>query len=278
MKFSIIIPTFNRCHILWKALLSVKSQAYSDFEVIVIDDGSTDMTKSLVKEFEVDSRFKYFYKKNGGASSARNLGLEHSTGDMITYLDSDEELYSNYLEIANHFFSKNEDKIFGTSNFNFVLEKYDENFNKTERINFSSSQKMNVKFEDILNWKVKTCGTGIFHKANIDVSWDESITLLEDLDFLISIGEKYPNGFLHISYALFEYRQRYMTDGQCSLANYEDFSNAFKGIYDKHNGVKFNLEKEVYLGRYDKYAKLAQQFSDREVPAMNEYIFDQAKK
>ncbi len=272
MKFSIIIPTFNRCHLLWKTLLSLKSQTFSDFEVLVIDDGSTDKTKELVSEFLVDKRFKYVTKENGGASSARNRGLDLASGDLITYIDSDEEVFPNYLEVIAEFLDQDQTAKFGVSNYNRVLEQYDNSLQRVKRTSHSSSQKDTIIFDDILNWKVKTCGTGIFHRSGIDVRWDDSIKLLEDLDFLISFGKKYPNGFIHIPYALFEYRQRYNTDGQCSLSNFGDFSNAFKAIYDKHC-IDLKLSEEAYLGRFEKYRQLQKKYDDGDVPSMKDYIF-----
>lgn len=272
MQFSIIIPTFNRCHLLWKTLLSIKSQSYSDFEVLIIDDGSIDKTRELVGEFLIDKRFQYHYKENGGASSARNLGLELSIGKLVTYIDSDEEVFCNYLEVALEFFESNEDAIFGISNYNRVLENYNKSGKMIKRISHSSSQKDEISFEDIYNWNIKTCGTGIFHKNSVGINWDESLSLLEDLDFLISIGKKYPDGFIHIPYALFEYKQRYNTDGQCSQARFIDFSNAFQFIYEKHK-ADLNLCENSYLGRVKKYKVLQEKVESGEITEMKNYIF-----
>ena len=62
MKFSIIIPTYNRGYILWKTIQSVQNQSWNDWELIVVDDGSTDDTKKVVREFQSDPRIHYFYK------------------------------------------------------------------------------------------------------------------------------------------------------------------------------------------------------------------------
>jgi len=174
---------------------------------------------------------------------------------MITYVDRDSEKY-----------------IFGISNYNRVLELYDKSLHKVKRIAHSSSQKQKIVFEDICNWNVKTCGTGIFHRKSLGIYWDESFRLLEDLDFLISEGKEHPDGFLHIPYALFEYRQRYNTDGQCSLSNFGDFSKAFKAIYDKHY-ADISLSKEAFLGRFEKYKNLQMRYESGEIEKMGDYIF-----
>jgi glycosyltransferase involved in cell wall biosynthesis len=89
---SVIIPTFNRAHMIGKAIKSVLNQTYRDFEVIVVDDGSTDNTKEIIRSF-TDKRIKYFkkYKKNRGISVTRNIGIEMARGKYIALLDSDDE-------------------------------------------------------------------------------------------------------------------------------------------------------------------------------------------
>ena len=97
--FSIIIPTFNRAHLLVRAIESVVGQTYSGWELLVIDDGSTDETERVVREFE-DTRIHYFYKSNGGESSARNYGLSRAAGQYICLLDSDDYYYPEHLEVC----------------------------------------------------------------------------------------------------------------------------------------------------------------------------------
>lgn len=90
---SVIIPVYNGAKFIIDALVSVKGQTYDTWECIVVDDGSTDNTAALVKEWiGVDPRFKYIYQPNKGLSGARNTGLEHAKGDMIQFLDADDVL------------------------------------------------------------------------------------------------------------------------------------------------------------------------------------------
>ena len=88
---SVIIPTYNRKHVLTKAIQSVINQTYQSLELLIIDDGSTDGTEKAVKEFS-DSRIRYFrYECNMGVAAARNVGVKEATGEYIAFLDSDDE-------------------------------------------------------------------------------------------------------------------------------------------------------------------------------------------
>ena len=92
-KVSIIIPTYNRANLLPRAINSVLNQTFKDFELIIVDDGSTDNTRKVVKEFEEkDSRIKYIWQENfGGPAKPTNTGLKISKGKYIAFLDSDNE-------------------------------------------------------------------------------------------------------------------------------------------------------------------------------------------
>ena len=92
---TIIIPTFNRETKLPDAINSALSQTYQNKQIIVIDDGSIDNTAELIKSFP---QVEYYYKKNGGQASARNLGLAHAKGTIVASLDSDDIWYPDFLE------------------------------------------------------------------------------------------------------------------------------------------------------------------------------------
>ncbi|MBU3946603.1 MAG: glycosyltransferase family 2 protein [Proteobacteria bacterium] len=96
-KVTVIIPTYNRRHIIGKAVESVLAQSEQDLEVIVVDDGSEDDTHSIIMSFN-DDRISYFYKTNGGAASARNFGLSRAVGKYVAFLDSDDFWPDHYLK------------------------------------------------------------------------------------------------------------------------------------------------------------------------------------
>ena len=109
--FSVIIPTYNRADFITKTIHSVLSQTYTNFELIIVDDGSADNTERVIRKVE-DPRIKYHKKDNSERGAARNYGTNKAKGDYITFLDSDDLLYSKYLEEANSFIKKIDLKIF----------------------------------------------------------------------------------------------------------------------------------------------------------------------
>ena len=98
---SIILPIYNTEKYLGQCLDSILNQTYTNFEVLLVNDGSTDSSGIICQEYvERDSRFRYFEKDNGGVASARNLGLERSGGGAyITFIDSDDWVEPNYLDV-----------------------------------------------------------------------------------------------------------------------------------------------------------------------------------
>lgn len=96
---SIILPTYNDKAYLPAALNSIASQSYSNFELIIIDDGSRDGCEAICREYaSKDHRVRYFRQPNQGASSARNLGLEQAHGEWLCFVDSDDILYHDFLQ------------------------------------------------------------------------------------------------------------------------------------------------------------------------------------
>lgn len=98
---SIIIPVYNREKTLDYCLTSVLNQTMHDFEVIIIDDGSTDNSADICRAYALkDNRIHYYYKENGGVSSARNLGISKAQGLWITFIDSDDYIMSYHLDVV----------------------------------------------------------------------------------------------------------------------------------------------------------------------------------
>lgn len=97
MKFTVVIPLYNKGEHIIHALKSVLNQKYQDFEVIVVDDGSTDNSLELARRVE-SSKIRFFQQENQGVSVARNVGIDNAKGEYIAFLDADDFWYPDYLE------------------------------------------------------------------------------------------------------------------------------------------------------------------------------------
>ncbi|MCH9631961.1 MAG: hypothetical protein S4CHLAM6_02830 [Chlamydiae bacterium] len=274
-KISIVIPTFNRGYILSKAIHSVQNQAFNSWELFVVDDGSTDNTKKTVQGFLSDKRIHYIYKRNKGASSARNEGLKRARGEYITYLDSDDILYPDYLTVAHKQLEKRLDKSFALVKAKRYLEFYDEcGFLKASREENFEIKKPTL--QDFYNWSIKaSIGTGFIHrrKLNGTFRWNEDLKLLENLDFTMQLGFLDRNGFLYIPDELCEYRQRYGRDGLCSKASYKDWAEAFQKIYELHKHDPMMKSPSIYQNRIEKYMSLHKQcMQGKVVPPMYKFF------
>jgi GalNAc5-diNAcBac-PP-undecaprenol beta-1,3-glucosyltransferase len=117
--FSIVVPCYNRAEFLPQTILSIKKQDFSDFEILLIDDGSADNTQAIVgKIAEEDRRVVYIYQQNAERGAARNNGIKNASGEYIIFLDSDDEMQKNCLQRLNEGIAQN-------PGYNFYAAKYD---------------------------------------------------------------------------------------------------------------------------------------------------------
>ena len=100
MEISVIVPVYNVEKYLNRCIDSILAQTFTDFELLLIDDGSTDNSGKLCDEYAAkDKRVRVFHKENGGAASARNMGLTEASGEYIAFIDSDDWVDRTYLEV-----------------------------------------------------------------------------------------------------------------------------------------------------------------------------------
>jgi GalNAc5-diNAcBac-PP-undecaprenol beta-1,3-glucosyltransferase len=106
--FSVIIPVYNRAHLVAETIDSVLQQHYSHFEIIIVDDGSKDNISEIIRiRYGHDDRVKYFYKQNEERGAARNFGLKQATGDFAVFFDSDDWMLPGYLGILHQVITDN---------------------------------------------------------------------------------------------------------------------------------------------------------------------------
>ncbi len=271
---SIVTPTFNRAHTLQRAIDSVLAQTYNDWELIIIDDGSTDNTQELVKGIG-EKRVKYLHKENGGPSKARNYGIEHATGKWIMYLDSDDELLPKCIETMLDWANKNPTVAFAFPRSTRTLELY-ENGTLVKSVDDSGDTPPEFTIQDIFNRNAGFSPNGFMHlrKAyEAGIKWDEDLALMEDWELMLSLGEKYPNGFLYVPVVLQKYTQRFGSDNLVSQTQYGSWADAFEYIYEKHKGDKALENQTWYPEKVDKWRKRQKEFEQGKRPAYQYHYF-----
>ena len=190
---SIIIPVYNVEKHIEQCLNSIKKQSYQNFEVIIVNDGSLDNTESICKKIvQSDVRFKYFSKENGGVSSARNFGLDNANGHYITFIDGDDWVEENHLELLiNSLIENNSDvAISSYKQFNNIDIFFYRAYTKQERflLNFNKMHKNEIllDFPKLLSTNVcfNNAVSKLFKRNLVkDIRFDDKLKYAEDLDF-----------------------------------------------------------------------------------------------
>lgn len=260
---------------------SVQAQSFHDWELIVVDDGSTDDTARVVSQFQDDPRIRYLKQENGGANRARNAGLAAATGETVGYLDSDDVLYPNCLATMSAVFVADPAVIFAISNYDFAIELLDGDGRVIASTTDDRIDQGAVTLTDLAHWKRPTAyGSGFFHRRQpvmeAKVEWDETIRAFDDWDFLLQLAAAFPDGFHHVPDRLYRYAQRYGTDGTCSsIERYADWADAFEAIWQKHKDHPLMIGQTWYPAKVEKYRKLQAEFeAGHTVPPAYKYFPD----
>ncbi|WP_395057847.1 glycosyltransferase family 2 protein, partial [Flavobacterium sp.] len=242
--FSIIIPLYNKENHIENTLKSVLNQSFIDFEIIVVNDGSTDNSEQIVFQFN-DNRIHYFYKKNEGVSIARNFGIEQAKSNLICFLDADDFWYENFLETMYRYIKKlPEYKVFSsaieieTSKTIFPAQYSIKRNNDFEIINFfEASEKESVI------WTSST----VFHKSVFTKTgmFDPNIKISEDTDLWIRVGLQYQIVFIWKILARYVYDERSIS----RASNYIFEESSFAKYYEEEKTNK-NLKKYLDLNRF----------------------------
>lgn len=198
LKVSVIIPTYNRANLLPRAIQSVLNQTFQDFELIVVDDGSTDNTKKIVAEFQKkDRRIKYIWQENsGGASKPINTGLKVSQGEYIAFLEDDDEWLPEKLERQLGVFQNSKKENLGFVGCNILIVN-----KKTKAIKTCNIPKHNDKIfsEKLLDNKFFFNPDALVIKREVinKVGFlDENLKFAADKDIFLRIFKKYNFDFV----------------------------------------------------------------------------------
>lgn len=211
-QISVIIPCYNQAHFLDQSLESVFNQTYTNWECLVINDGSTDETELISNKWiKKDTRFKYFYKENGGLSSARNFGLNNIKGSVIVFLDADDCINEKKLEASLNLMVKDDLDVVIS---NFCMFYTNPSKQKVPFCNLNN-QKFSLQ-SIVLNWDSEYtipihCG---FFKSSLfeSLRFNENLYAKEDWAMWIDIFMQNPKvSYLNKVYAYYRKNPKGMT-------------------------------------------------------------------
>ena len=256
---TIIIPTYNRAHLLSRSLDSVISQSYQNWECLVIDDGSTDYTAELITLYcEVEERIQFLKRPAGmrkGASSCRNYGLSKARGEFIQFLDSDDLISSEKIELQTRLLIDDPDSSIATCTWGRFTKSFDDaeiykgfkSYKDFEELyDFFDSLKVSLGFFPIHAYLIRRI---IIDEAG---HWNEYLTMNDDGEFMIRVLLKSKKMvFSEEALALYRYSSG---ENISSYTDEEKIINALRSLKMIETALKirFNQERIPYVERNKK--------------------------
>lgn len=237
---SIVLPVFNAEKYVKTAIQSVLNQSHDNWELLIINDGSSDNSRSIIESFQKDSRINYFEQENKGVSSARNIGLNNMKGGYFCFLDADDTLPPNSLKDRLTLF-ENDDVRFVDGSVRYIDEEDIDTGkiwspNPTDNLlNDLISLKGNVFFG--LSWMIRN------NKKN-RILFEETLTHGEDLWFFIQQA-KLDGKYAFTNSVIYNYRKH----DESAMANLEKLANGYHQIGGK---IKADKSLNHYYKAYKK--------------------------
>ncbi len=189
MKVSVVIPTYNRADFVARAIESVLEQSYKPFEIVVVDDGSSDATYKKLQNYPI----RYIYQNNRGVSAARNKGIKAAKSEWIALLDSDDIWHKSKLLKQVAFHKNNPHILFSHTHERWIRNGVEKKYSK--RLKKPSGW---CFWQNLDACKI-ACSSVMIHKSVFeDVGlFDESLRVCEDYEMWLRISQKYEIGFLN---------------------------------------------------------------------------------
>jgi amino acid adenylation domain-containing protein len=219
---SVVIPAYNSSNFLITAIKSVLAQTHLLVEIIVVDDGSTDDTKAVFDGIASalrhrDLAIKYIYQTNQGAASARNAGISASTGNYLVFLDSDDYLFPEAIEIGIDCLNANPEAGFVFGSYLFKSINPDGSYT-TQKL--SEDPPPVASYATILAAQHKVqCATAIFRRTAIESvgGFDPSLAVMEDLHLFLSIARRFPIDFHGRVVSEYRYHGKNISSGSAKM-------------------------------------------------------------
>ncbi len=228
--FSVIIPLYNKEKFVENAVKSALKQTFSDYEIIIVNDGSTDNSEAIVKAF-TDPRIQYFSKENEGVAVARNFGINKAVGEYICFLDADDYWYPDFLKTMYSYIQKlPEQKVFSCA---IEVETKHKSFSPT----YSITKKSDFEIVNFFDASQRECvlwtSSTVLHKSVLTTvgQFDAQIKKSEDTELWIRVGLHYPIVFIWKILAKYVYDEN-------------SISLNFRYFFEHYTFEKYTLEEK----------------------------------
>lgn len=263
---SVVIATYNRANYLRETIDSVLSQRFQDFELIVVDDGSTDETREIVAPF--GPRVRFIYQENRGPSAARNLGVRHARAEWISFQDSDDLCAPNHLELLYGYA-----RCYAERGMVFANGAYLEGpeHNRETIIPAAKSCRLaerGVRLEDLFDKSIVRLQAALISKACYDAvgGHDESLRISMDLDLSFRIFNRFPVAYF--DEVVFFYRKHENNTSRNQELRISENIRVIRKLLTENPGAEATLGKRRVAARlayrYYRLAKGRRKSGDRE--------------
>ncbi len=194
MMISVVIPLYNKARYIRRAIESVLKQTYTDYEIVVVDDGSTDNSVQMVEQLNCD-RIKLVSQDNAGVSAARNRGIQEAAGEWIAFLDADDEWLPEKLERQISILKKNPDLVWVAGNYIREYQYYRVHNGESYRPEWFIREGVVNDVLDLLAYGNQVWTSTVLAKKEMlskSHGFDVGLTVSEDIDLWVRIGLNYP--------------------------------------------------------------------------------------
>lgn len=244
-SISVILPTYNRADLVSRAIESVLDQTFEDFELIVVDDGSTDETKQVVDRID-DPRIEYIrHEENQGGAAARNTGIEAATGEYLAFLDDDDEWLPRKLELQQRRMEEtDEDVAIVYCQYN----KYSDISNRIERDMLGAMIEGEIYDALLAGWSPPTSVILAESRVIKEIDgFDESLPSYQDYDLLLRAAERSQYTYIHESLVI-----KHLHRGPQNIKNPDARERGFKRICKKW---RKEMENHISREEFEKYSR-----------------------
>lgn len=218
-KISVIVPVYNTEKYLHRCIDSILAQTFTDFELLLIDDGSKDNSGTICDEYAAkDSRVRVFHKENGGVSSARNMGLDNASGEWITFVDSDDWVHEDFIKKRIEL-ALVDDADIAYCDIEYVYSTHNVYAKMAEQVEGKASTVNSWILSRTTYSPIILARKYLFDKY--DLRYIEGLRFGEDFNLIIKLV-MYANKMSHIKEALYYYNKQNESSAMTKLYLYRD--------------------------------------------------------